>query len=71
MPPYYIRSNNLALIAYTHDLVMVLSPGNYTHDTIHVIGHMYIGNPPPLIHKLVTNNLTHYSLYHINQHNNR
>ena len=47
MPPYYIRSNNLALIAYTHDLVMVLSPGNYTHDTIHIIGHMYIGNPPP------------------------
>ena len=46
IPLYYIRPNNPALVAYTHDLTIVLPSEKYTRDTMSIIDHLYIGIPP-------------------------
>lgn len=56
--PHHIRPNNPAFLLYTHGLVTVLPPNNYTRNTMNIIDHMYIGILLPLFHTVVIEKLT-------------
>ena len=56
----HINVDSLDLLTYTHGLVSLLPPVNYTQATMNVIDHIYIGILPRSVHTLIRQ---HFSLF--------
>ena len=68
--PRNIRSNNLALLVYTHGLVTAPTTNNYSRTIMHIIDNLYIKVLPPPLNSAILDNLTIFAQHQLTQHYN-